>query len=140
MCQEKAMSTDVAFHLSSPASLAPPVGYSHVATVGAGRLVFVSGQVALDGQGNIVGKDDFRAQARQVFENLRTALESVGAGFRDVIKLNSYVVDLAGMPHFRAVRDEYVNTASPPASTAVQVVKLFRPEFLLEVEAVAVVR
>jgi enamine deaminase RidA (YjgF/YER057c/UK114 family) len=126
--------------LSSPASLAPPVGYSHVATVGAGRLVFVSGQVALDGQGNIVGKDDFRAQARQVFENLRAALESVGAGFRDVIKLNSYVVDLAGMPHFRAVRDEYVNTANPPASTAVQVVKLFRPEFLLEVEAVAVVR
>jgi enamine deaminase RidA (YjgF/YER057c/UK114 family) len=134
------MSSDVVFQLSSPAALAPPVGYSHVATVSSGRLVFVSGQVALDGKGNIVGKDDFRAQARQVFENLRAALEGVGAGFRDVIKLNTYVVDLAGLPHFRAVRDEYVNTANPPASTAVQVVRLFRPEFLLEVEAIAVVK
>jgi enamine deaminase RidA (YjgF/YER057c/UK114 family) len=134
------MSSEAAFQLSSPATLAPPVGYSHLATVGAGRLVFVSGQVALDNKGNLVGKDDFRAQARQVFENLRAALEAAGATFRDVIKLNTYVVDLAGLPHFRAVRDEYVNTANPPASTAVQVVRLFRPEFLLEVEAIAVIK
>ena len=133
------MSSEVAFQLSSPETLAPPVGYSHVASVGAGRLIFVSGQVALDSKGSLVGKDDFQAQARQVFENLRVALASVGAGFPDVIKLNTYVVDLAGLPHFRAVRDEYVNTAHPPASTTVQVVKLFRPEFLLEVEAIAVV-
>lgn len=134
------MSDEAAFQLSSPATLAPPAGYSHLATVGSGRLVFVSGQVALDDKGNIVGKDDFRAQARQVFENLRAALEAAGASFRDVIKLNSYVVDIAGLAHFRAVRDDYVNTANPPASTAVQVQRLFRPEFLLEVEAIAVVK
>lgn len=133
------MSTTVAFQLSSPATLAPPVGYSHLATVSGGRLVFISGQVALDSKGNVVGTDDFRAQARQVFENLRMALESAGGSFRDVIKLNSYLVDFGGMPHFRTVRDEYINTANPPASTAVQVVRLFRPEFLLEVEAIAVV-
>lgn len=134
------MSKEVAFQLSSPATLAAPVGYSHLATVSDGRLVFISGQVALDSRGNIVGKDDFRAQARQVYENLRALLEAVHASFRDVIKLNSYLLDMACMPDLRAVRDEYVNTAEPPASTAVQVVRLFRPEFLLEVEAVAVVK
>lgn len=134
------MSDQASFQLTNPGTIARPAGYSHVATVSGGRLVFVSGQVALDGSGNIVGKDDFRAQATQVFENLRAALEAAGGSFRDVIKLNSYVVDMAGMPHFRAVRDEYVNTASPPASTAVQVSRLFRPEFLLEVEAIAVVK
>ena len=134
------MSHDVAFLLSNPPTLAPPAGYSHVATVDSGRLVFTSGQVALDAKGNVVGKDDFRAQVRQVFENLRAALEAAGASFRDVIKLNSYVVDTAGLPHFRAVRDEYINTANPPASTAVQVARLFRPEFLVEVEAIAVIK
>jgi reactive intermediate/imine deaminase len=134
------MPENVAFQLSNPPTLAAPAGYSHLATVGAGRLVFVSGQVALDDKGNMVGKDDFRAQARQVFENLRAALEAAGASFRDVIKLNTYVVDIAGLAHFRAVRDEYVNTANPPASTALQVQRLFRPEFLLEVEAIAAVK
>lgn len=134
------MSDQAAFQLSSPATIAAPAGYSHLATVSGGRLVFISGQVALDVKGNVVGKDDFRAQARQVFENLRAAVESAGGTFRDIIKLTSYVVDFAGMPHFRNVRDEYVDTAHPPASTAVQVQRLFRPEFLLEVEAIAVVK
>lgn len=134
------MPDDVTFRLSNPPTLATPAGYSHVATVDSGRLVFISGQVALDAKGNLVGKDDFRAQARQVFENLRAALEAAGGSFRDVVKLNSYVVDVAGLPHFRAVRDEYVNTANPPTSTAVQVARLFRPEFLVEVEAIAVIR
>jgi enamine deaminase RidA (YjgF/YER057c/UK114 family) len=117
----------------------PPTGYSHLAAISTGRLVFISGQVALDIDGRLVGNGDFRSQARQVFENLRAALESVGGSFRNVVKLNTYFVDAAGLPHFRAIRDEYVNTTNPPASTAVQVVRLFRPEFLLEVEAVAVV-
>ena len=134
------MSNEIAFQLSAPPTLHPPAGYSHLATVSAGRLVFISGQVALDINGKLVGDGDFRAQTRQVFENLRAALESVGGSFRDVLKLNTYFVDAAGLPHFRVVRDEYVNTTNPPASTAVQVVRLFRPEFLLEVEAIAVVR
>ena len=134
------MSDKAAFQLSSPATLPAPVGYSHLATVNAGRLVIISGQVALDIHGNLVGAGDFRAQARQVFENLRAAVESVGGTFRDIVKLNIYVVDIAGLPHLRAMRDEYVDTANPPASTAVQVLRLFRPEFLLEVEAIAVVK
>lgn len=105
-----------------------------------GRLVFVSGQVALDSKGTLLGKDDLRAQARQVFENLRAALEAADASFHDVIKLSTCVLDIAALAHFRAIRDEYVNTVNPPASTLVQVPRLFRPEFLLEVEAIAVVR
>jgi enamine deaminase RidA (YjgF/YER057c/UK114 family) len=134
------MPADAAFQLLNPPTLAPPAGYSHLATVDSGRLVFVSGQVALDSKGTLVGKDDLRAQTRQVFENLRAALEAADASFHDVIKLSTYVLDIAALAHFRAIRDEYVNTVNPPASTLVQVTRLFRPEFLLEVEAIAVVR
>jgi len=105
-----------------------------------GTIVFVAGQVALDKSGNVVGKDDFRAQVQQVFENLKAAVEAAGGTFDDVIKLNSYVLDLSHLAEFREVRDKYVNVKNPPASTAVQVPKLFRPEFLVEIEAVAVVK
>jgi enamine deaminase RidA (YjgF/YER057c/UK114 family) len=74
-----------------------------------------------------------------VFENLRRALAAGGATFRDVVKLNYYVVDAAQVPVLREVRDRYVNTAAPPASTLVEVRRLFRDDLLLEVEAVAVV-
>ena len=87
-----------------------------------------------------MGKDDFRAQAQQVFENLKAAMEAAGGTFDDVIKLNSYFLDLSHLPEFREVRDKYVNVKNPPASTAVQVPRLFRPEFLVEIEAVAVVK
>ena len=105
-----------------------------------GTLVFISGQVALDQSGNVVGKDDFRAQLQQVFENLKAAVEAAGGTFDDVIKLNSYVVDMSHLAEFREVRDRFVNVKNPPASTAVQVSRLFRPEFLVEIEAVAVVK
>lgn len=134
------MSHESAFRLSTPATMPRSVGYSQLATVSGGRLVFIAGQVALDTRGNVVGQGDVQAQARQVFENLRAAVESAGGSFQDVIKLNSYFLDPAALPAFRAVRDEYINTANPPASTAVQVARLFRPEFLLEVEAIAVVK
>jgi len=116
------------------------VGYSQVASVTGGRIVFIAGQVALDRSGNVVGKEDFRAQVQQVFENLKAAIESVGGTFSDIIKLNSYFLDLSRLPEFREVRDKYVDLKNPPASTAVQVPRLFRPEFLVEIEAVAVVK
>jgi enamine deaminase RidA (YjgF/YER057c/UK114 family) len=116
------------------------VGYSQVATVTGGMIVFVAGQVALDKSGNVVGKDDFRAQVQQVFENLKAAMGAAGGTFNDVIKLNSYFLDLSHLPEFREVRDKYVSLSNPPASTAVQVPKLFRSEFLVEIEAVAVVK
>lgn len=121
-----------------PEGVAPGNGYSHVAT-GPGRWVAIAGQVALDAEGNFVGSGDPAAQAEQVFANLDRCLKAAGATFDDVVKLNFYVTDIAYLPSIRAARDKYVDTASPPASTAVQVVALFSPDALLEVEAYAVV-
>jgi enamine deaminase RidA (YjgF/YER057c/UK114 family) len=97
----------------------------------------VSGQVAIGEDGQLVGLGDPAAQAGQVFENLRRCLAATGLSFNDVIKLTYYVTDVAHLPAVRAVRDEFIDTDRPPASTAVQVVALVRPEFLLEVEAFA---
>lgn len=123
--------------LHNPETILPPTGYSHVAEVRGGTLVFVAGQVALDAKGTVVGPGDYRAPAEQVFRNLANALAGAGATFRDVVKLTYYVVDLAHLPEIREVRDRFVDPRHPPASTAVQVARLFRPEFLVEVDAVA---
>ncbi|SEO21476.1 Enamine deaminase RidA, house cleaning of reactive enamine intermediates, YjgF/YER057c/UK114 family [Actinacidiphila rubida] len=121
----------------APEGVAPATGYSHV-VLGEGRLVAVSGQIALDERGEVVGVGDPAAQARQVFENLRRCLDAAGATFADVVKFTFFVTDVAFLPAVREARDAHVDTASPPASTAVQVAALFRPELLLEVEALAV--
>jgi enamine deaminase RidA (YjgF/YER057c/UK114 family) len=132
------MSNGSSFQLLTPATMPKSVGYSQIATVSGGTIVFISGQVALDNSGNVVGKDDFRTQAEQVFSNLGTAMKAVGGNFSDVVKLNYYLVDLSHLPELRDVRDKYITVSNPPTSTAVQVTRLFRPEFLVEVEAVAV--
>ncbi|MFI5712916.1 RidA family protein [Kribbella sp. NPDC051620] len=124
-------------HLN-PEGVAPGNGYSHVVS-GPGRWVAISGQVAFDAEGNLVGEGDAGAQAQQVFANLERCLAAAGATFANVVKLNFFVTDIAYLPAIRAARDAYVDTANPPASTAVQVVALFRPDVLLEVEAYAVV-
>ena len=124
----------------NPAAMPPAKGYTQVVQVPAGhRLIFLSGQVPLDSTGALRGGSDFRAQARQVFDNLRAGLAAAGASFDDVIKLNFYVLDVANLPALREVRDRYVNTAAPPASTLVQVSRLFRDDVLLEVEAIAAI-
>lgn len=133
------MSNETNFQLLIPNTMPKPTGYSQLAVVTGGMVVFTAGQVALDKSGNVVGKDDFKAQIQQVFENLKAAVEAAGGTFHDVVKLNSYFLDFSHAPMFREVRDRYVNTKNPPASTAVQVSRLFRPEFLIEVEAIAVV-
>ena len=124
---------------SNPPAISRPVGYSHVAEVRGGKVIYVAGQVALDRAGNLVGPGDFGAQAQQAFENVKSALEASGASFKDVVKLNNYLVDISQLAAFREVRDKYVNTSTPPASTTVEVRKLFREDVLIEVEAVAVV-
>lgn len=125
----------------NPAALARPPGYTHVveATV-PGRTVYIAGQVGIAADGKLAGQPgDFRARARQTFENLRAALAAVGAGFDSLAKLNIYLTDCASqLPVYREVRDEYVNTAAPPASTLVQVSKLALNALLIEVEAIAV--
>jgi enamine deaminase RidA (YjgF/YER057c/UK114 family) len=123
----------------NPETMHRPTGYTHVVEVTAGRSVYIAGQVALDPTGALVGPDDLRAQARQVFDNLRSALQAVGATFEQVVKLNYYLVDATQLPIVREVRDEYVSTQRPPASTAVEVRRLFRDDLLIEVEAVAVI-
>ena len=124
-------------HFRAPDGLAPGPGYSHAVT-GRGRWVATSGQVALDENGKLVGPGDPEAQTRQVFANLSRALAAAGASFADVIKLNYYVTDIAMLPLVRAIRDEYVDTARPPASTAVQVAALAMPGLVIEIEAWAV--
>jgi reactive intermediate/imine deaminase len=122
----------------SPDSLPPPFGYSHVVEARPGRIVYVSGQVPLDKDGQLVGEGDFAAQARQVFANLSAALEAAGAGWDDVVKLNFFVTDIAQVATLREIRDAFVNTEQPPASTLVEVSALFRPEVMFEADAVAV--
>ncbi len=126
----------------NPQGLSTPRGYSHVVSVTGGRTLYVAGQVAFNAQGEIVGKGDLRAQARQVFENLRLALAGGGATFKDVVKFNTYVVNFKAedLVALREVRAEALkDLTAPPASTLVGVQALANPDFLIEVEAVAVV-
>lgn len=129
--------TELVF-VRSPAGVAPGNGYSHVVW-GTGRFVAVAGQIALDEDGELVGPGDGLAQARQVFVNLRRCLAEAGATFADVVKLTFYVTDVGILPSVRIARDECIDAGRPPASTAVQVAALVRPDLLLEVEAFAIV-
>lgn len=124
----------------NPSTMPATRGYTHVVeTTGPGRTVYIAGQLGMTPDGKFAGgPGDFNAQATQCFENLKAALESVGGTFAHVVKLTNYFVDMAHLQAFFAVRDRYVNTKSPPASTAVQIVKLAREGALFEVEAVAV--
>lgn len=122
----------------NPPGLAPPTGYTHVVVAPDGRTVYIAGQVAFDSTGRVVGAGDFRAQAEQVFANLNRALTSVGASFKDVLKTTTFLTDLTQVAVLREVRARYLDPTHPPASTAVQVAGLVRPELLIEIEAVAV--
>ncbi|MFJ2256836.1 RidA family protein [Streptomyces sp. NPDC087844] len=123
--------------ITAPAGVAPAAAYSHV-VMGTGRFVAVSGQLALDEDGRLVGEGDPAAQARQVFENLRRCLAAAGAGFDDVVKLTFFVTDMAHMPAIRAARAAHIPPDRLPAASAVQVAALVRPEFLMEIEAFAI--
>lgn len=126
---------------SNPATMSQPTAYSHIAEVqSGGRLVFLSGQVSQDTKGNVVGKGDIRAQTRQVFANLKAALEAVGADWSNIVKMNTYLTDAANITPYREVREEILANVKPrPASTAAVVSKLFGDDWLLEIEAVAVI-
>jgi len=124
--------------LINPPSLPTVPGYSQFVTVSGGDLVFIDGQVSLDASGALVGAGDFAAQAAQTFRNVIAALEAAGASATNVIKLTTFVTDLSQLATFRAVRDQFLDPARLPASTLVQVSRLFRQEFLIEVEAIAV--
>jgi enamine deaminase RidA (YjgF/YER057c/UK114 family) len=121
---------------------AAPKFYTHAVTAaGAGKLVYVSGQVSWDASGKVVGKGDMRAQSEQVFGNVTAALRAAGAKWDDVIKMNGYMVGMDGprVDAYREVRGKYLVAGKLPASTLVGVERLVHPDLLLEVEVVAAV-
>jgi enamine deaminase RidA (YjgF/YER057c/UK114 family) len=125
----------------NPPTLSKPTGYSHVAEViGPGRTVYIAGQLGLDAAGKISGAPgDFRAQAIQTYENLKTALAAVGGSFEHVVKFNNYLTDIAAhIPIFREVRERYLSGERMPASTTVQIERLAREGALIEIEAIAI--
>jgi reactive intermediate/imine deaminase len=124
---------------TNPPTLSTPTGYTHVVEVnGPAKTVYISGQIAFDKSGNLVGGADMKAQAEQVFKNLQAALAAAGAKFTDVVKMNTYTTDMSQVQAIRDVRTKYFGSVTP-ASTLVQVVHLARPELLLEIEVIAVV-
>ncbi|MER5789550.1 RidA family protein [Streptomyces sp. NPDC001980] len=124
--------------IPAPDGVAPAAQYTHVVAA-TGRFVAVSGQLPLDEDGELVGEGDPAAQARQVFENLRRCLAAAGANFDDVVKLTYFVTDMAHLPAVRAARAAHIPDDRLPAASAVQVAALVAPQFLMEIEALAVV-
>ena len=109
-------------------------GYSHV--VKHGNTALISGQVAQDAAGNLIGPGDIKAQARQVFQNLKAIVEELGGSLTDIAKINVYLTDPRTIEDFRAARNEFMGEPFP-ASTLVIISGLARPEWLIEVEATA---
>ncbi|WP_406879091.1 RidA family protein [Bacillus cereus] len=125
----------------NPETMPPTFGYSHVVEVSnAKRTIYISGQVAINTDGQIVGINDLATptQTRQVFENIKIALETSDLNFNDVVKLTFFLTDISQMTIVRDIRDQYIDTNNPPASLAVEVRKLINDNLLIEIEAIAV--
>ena len=126
----------------NPPELGTPPGYSQIVDVSAGRIVFISGQTALDRDGHVVGKNDFAAQAAQVFRNLDIALRASGCTAANLVKLTVFLTDMDNLASYREARNRFFATVTPqaaPAVTLVEVSKLYGPDFMIEIEAVAAV-
>lgn len=123
----------------NPPTIAAPVGYTHVVETRGGRTVYLSGQVGFAPDGSIVGNGDAGKQAEQAFANLAAGLEAVGGSFTDVVKFTIFMLDMADFGEIQRVRDSYVNTAEPPASSAVQVSAFVLDWIRVEIEAIAVI-
>lgn len=124
----------------SPPGLGPGPGYSHVISVDSpGRLVVISGQIALDADGRLVGPGDLESQTRQVFANLQAALTSANARWEHVVRLGYFMRDARQVAVVRAVRQEMVPAGVSPAASLIEVSGLVRDDLLIEIEALAVV-
>ena len=124
----------------NPPELGTPPGYSQIVEVSAGRIIFIAGQTALDSDGNLVGKNDFAAQAGQVFENLGIALQASRCTPASLVKLTVFLTDMDNLSHYREARNRFFASVTPPAApavTLVEVSKLYGPDFLIEIEAIA---
>jgi enamine deaminase RidA (YjgF/YER057c/UK114 family) len=126
----------------NPPELGTPPGYSQIVDVRAGRIIFIAGQTALDRDGNLVGKHDFAAQAAQVFRNLTLALQASGCTPANLAKLTVFLTDMNNLAGYREARNRFFASVTPPAApavTLVEVSKLYGPDFLIEIEAIAAV-
>jgi enamine deaminase RidA (YjgF/YER057c/UK114 family) len=126
----------------NPPELGAPPGYSQIVEVRGSRIIFIAGQTALDRDGALIGKGDFAAQAEQVFRNLGVALRAVGCTAGNLVKLTVFLRDMANLAAYREARNRFFATVTPPAApavTLVEVSKLFGPDFLIEIEAIAAV-
>jgi enamine deaminase RidA (YjgF/YER057c/UK114 family) len=126
----------------NPPELGTPPGYSQIVEVAAGRIIFISGQTALDSDGNVVGKNDFAAQAAQVFRNLAIALQASGCTAADLVKLTVFLTDMDNLAPYREARNRFFASVTPqaaPAVTLIEVAKLYGPDFMIEIEAIAAV-
>ena len=121
-----------------PRSVArPAAAYSQAVETEGSRTVFISGQVSVDADGELVGPGDIRAQTRQVFENIKPIVEEAGGTMANVVKFTTFLTDMADFPAFSQVRSEFIREPYP-AATLVEVSALVRPEWLIEIEAIAV--
>jgi enamine deaminase RidA (YjgF/YER057c/UK114 family) len=126
----------------NPPELGTPPGYSQVVDVSASRIIFIAGQTALDRDGNVVGKNDFTAQAAQVFSNLAIALQASGCTAANLVKLTVFLTDMDNLALYREARNRFFASVAPPAApavTLVEVAKLYGPDFMIEIEAIAAV-
>lgn len=124
----------------NPPELGTPPGYSQIVEVTARRMIFIAGQTALDTDGHLIGKNDFAAQAGQVFENLGIALRASGCTAANLVKLTVFLTDMDNLARYREARNRFFASVTPqaaPAVTLVEVSKLYGPDFLIEIEAIA---
>lgn len=126
----------------NPSSVSTPRGYSHAAKIDMGNstMLIISGQVALDDKGNLIGKNDLTQQTEQVFTNIKSILQSAGGSMSDLVKISIYMKDVKGIQQVRDVRNKFIHQKNPPASTLVEVSGLFRDDILIEIEATAVLQ
>jgi 2-iminobutanoate/2-iminopropanoate deaminase len=110
-----------------------------IPATGSSKMIIMAGQVAFNKDGQLIGAGDIAKQTEQVFTNIKNIVEDAGGTMNDIVKLNYYLKDVAQINQVRAIRDKYINTKTPPASTLVEVSKLFRDDILIEIEATAVI-
>ena len=121
----------------NPDSMSRPPGFTHVVKVDG--TVYIAGQVSVAQDGSVVAKGDPEAQVRQIWRNLRTAVESVGGTLQDIVKTTTYVTNIEYGAAVRKVRDEVYQASNPPTSTLLVISGLANPEYMVEIEAIAVV-
>ncbi len=127
--------------LSVPGTMAKR-GYSQIAEITSGKLVLIAGQVPHDANDRMVGDGNFEAQVEQVFRNLGLALKAAGGDWKNLVKINNYChisVTQELRNGYRTIRDRYINTAAPPVSTFIYVPRLAQPNWLFEMDAIAVI-